>query len=188
MFCSPPKLSIVYPPLFFLFDSVHILKYFRNNWLGQKDPSKCMVFPKFCHNGNRQLDNIQSAPFCNLQKLHTLESQSIFKYCNKLTSKARSLTNLERQNVNLVLQFFFFFYYTIQGLLTLGKQKCLPNFAEVTEYINIFYIWWAIMNVKTSNKGFRLRNKYCNPLRLNEENFRFLSVFCDWLESWNNIY
>ena len=50
LFCSPPKLSIVYPHpvlksqlLFFLFDSVHILKCIRNNWLGQKDPSKCMV-------------------------------------------------------------------------------------------------------------------------------------------------
>ena len=43
------------------------------------------------------------------------------------------------------------------------------------------------MNVKTPNKDRRLRNKYCNPLRLNEENFRFLSVFCDWLESWNSI-
>ena len=75
LFCSPPKLSIVYPPpvlksqlLFFLFDSVHILKCIRNNWLGQKNPSKCMVFPKFCHNGNHQLDNIQSAPFYTLQK------------------------------------------------------------------------------------------------------------------------
>ena len=38
------------------------------------------------------------------------------------------------------------------------------------------------MNVKTPYKGCRPRNKYCNPLRVNEENFRFLSVFCDWLE------
>ena len=109
LFCSPPKLSIVYrhpvlksQPLFFLFDSVHISKCIRNNWLGQKDPSKCMVFPKFCHNGNHQLDNIRSAPFCTLQKLHALESQSILKYSYKLTSKALSPTNLERQNVNLV--------------------------------------------------------------------------------------
>lgn len=43
------------------------------------------------------------------------------------------------------------------------------------------------MNVKMPYKGCRLRNKYCNPLRMNEENFRFLSVFCDWLESWNSI-
>ena len=65
-----------------------------------------MVFPKFCHNGNHQLDSIQSAPFCTLQKLHALESQSILKYYYKLTSKALSPTNLERQNVNLVLQIF----------------------------------------------------------------------------------
>ena len=38
------------------------------------------------------------------------------------------------------------------------------------------------MNVKTLYKDCQLRNKYCNPLRVNEEN-----VFCDWLESWNGI-
>ena len=43
------------------------------------------------------------------------------------------------------------------------------------------------MNIKTLNKGCRLRKEYCNPVRLNEENFRFFSVFCDWLESWNSI-
>ena len=62
-FCSPPKLSIVYPhpvikfqPLFFLFNSVHILKYIWNNWSGQKDANKCRVFPKYCHNRNHKLD------------------------------------------------------------------------------------------------------------------------------------
>ena len=43
------------------------------------------------------------------------------------------------------------------------------------------------MNVKTPYKACWLKNKYCNPLRVNKENFRFLSVFCDWLESWNSI-
>ena len=43
------------------------------------------------------------------------------------------------------------------------------------------------MNVKTSYKDFRLRNKYCNSQRVNEENFRFLSVFSDWLEFGNSI-
>ena len=43
------------------------------------------------------------------------------------------------------------------------------------------------MNVKTPYKGYQLRNKYCNSLRVNEENFRFFSVFCDWLEFWNSI-
>ena len=43
------------------------------------------------------------------------------------------------------------------------------------------------MNVKTPYKGYRLRNKYYNELRGNEENFRFLSVFWDWLEALNSI-
>ena len=33
------------------------------------------------------------------------------------------------------------------------------------------------MKIKTSYKGCRLRNRYCNLLRVNEENFRFFSVF-----------
>ena len=77
--------------------------------------------------------------------------------------------------------------YTIQGLLTLGKEKCLPSFAEVAEFINIFFIWWNIMNVKTPVKGWNLQNKYCNPLKLNEENYAFLTIFCNWLESWDSI-
>ena len=40
---------------------------------------------------------------------------------------------------------------------------------------------------KTPYNGCWLRKKCCNPLKGNEENFRFLSVFCDWLESWNSI-
>ena len=144
-FWSPPKLFIVYPhavmkyrPLFFLFDSVHILKCIRNNWLGQKDASKCMVFPKFCHIRNHELDSIQSTLFCTLQKLPVEKSQSILKYCYKLTSMTLSPTNLERQNVYWVLQIFN--EYTIQRFLILGKQKCLPNLAKVAEYINIFSI------------------------------------------------
>ena len=144
-----------------------------------------MIFPKFCFNGNHELDNVQSVPFCTLQKLHALESQSLLKQYYKLTAKALSTINLERQNVNLVLQIFN--EYTIQGLLTLGKEKCLPNFAEVEEFINIFFIWWNIMNMKTPVKGWNLQNKYCNPLKLNEKNYAFLTIFCNWLESWDSI-
>ena len=85
-----------------------------------------MLFPKFCHNGNHELNSIQSVPFCILQKLHALKSHSVLKYCNKLTSKALSPTNLERQNVNLVQQIFN--EYTVQGLVTLGKQKSAKFF------------------------------------------------------------
>ena len=75
-----------------------------------------MLFPKFCHNANHELDNIQNAPFYILQELHALEFLSTFKYCYKLTSKALSLSYLERQNVNILLQIFN--EHTVQGLLT----------------------------------------------------------------------
>ena len=45
---------------------------------------------------------------------------SILKYSHKLISKALSLTNLERQNLNFAQQIFN--EYIIQELLTLGKQ------------------------------------------------------------------
>ena len=143
-----------------------------------------MIFPKFCFNGNHELDNVQSARFCTLQKLHVLESQSLLKHCYKMTAKALSPSNLERQNFNLVLQIFN--GYTIQGLLTLGKEKYLPNFSDVVGFIYIFLIW-NIMNVKTPVKSWNLQNKYCNPLKLNEENYSFLTIFYNWLESWDSI-
>ena len=104
--CTSTPSYKVSTSLSFLCDSVHILKRIRNNWIGQKDANKCMLFPKFCHKRNYELDNIQSAPFCTLQKLHALESHSILKYCYESTSKALSPINLKRQNVNLVLQIF----------------------------------------------------------------------------------
>ena len=55
-FYFPLNLSIVYlhsvtksTSLFFLFDSVLLLKCIRN-----KDASKCMLFSKFCHNRNHE--------------------------------------------------------------------------------------------------------------------------------------
>ncbi|GBL80019.1 hypothetical protein AVEN_29037-1 [Araneus ventricosus] len=54
-FVSPShSYSIVYPhpvddkrPLFFMIDTVHLLKNIRNNWINQKNSDKCMFYPKF---------------------------------------------------------------------------------------------------------------------------------------------
>ena len=43
------------------------------------------------------------------------------------------------------------------------------------------------MIVKTPNKGGWLHNKYADPLRVNDQNYIFLNVFCNWLESGNSI-
>ena len=145
-FSIPSKLSILYPHpviksrhLFFIFYSDHLLKCIRNNLLGQKDPNKNMKFPKFSNNGDHASDKIVKALFTTIQKLYHLELQSLLKCSYKLTAKALFPSNLERQNVTLVLQIFN--EYIIQALLTLGKQKYVPNFEEVAEYTkNIDFI------------------------------------------------
>lgn len=194
-FASPPTVSIVYPhpaqssrPLFFLFDSVHILKCIRNNWLNKKNADRCMTFPQFNLSSNsKSVIKILNAPFATLQKLYTLEAESLLKHSYKLTLKALSPSNLERQNVNLVLQIFN--EYIIEALITFGKTKCLPLVDDVAEYIKIFCKWWDIMNVKTPFKGCRLKKEYATPLTdaADDEKYVFLNSFCDWLEMWDSM-
>src|SRR5688572_26092475 len=52
--------------LFFLFDSVHLLKCIRNNWVNQADTSQTFTYP--------DLDNktlIHRACFADLKKMHS---------------------------------------------------------------------------------------------------------------------
>lgn len=53
-FCSPPRLRFVYPhpcdetrPLFYIVDTVHLLKCVRNNWINQKNHGMHFYYPKF---------------------------------------------------------------------------------------------------------------------------------------------
>lgn len=56
-YCSPQKLSVVYPnpfqsslevePLFYVIDCVHIFKCIHNNWIAQKCNDHSFYFPDF---------------------------------------------------------------------------------------------------------------------------------------------
>ena len=195
LFASPPTLSIVYPnpaerkrPLFYLYDAVHLLKCIRNNWINQKDAQKTMRFPEFSLDGKYyENPEIAYAPFSTLKNLYTLEADNLLKHSYKLTFKAISPSNLERQNVKYVLQIFN--DYVIQSLLTVGKKNCLPFFSSVAGYIKLFYIWWTIMNVQAPFKGFQTKNTYATPLTddVNDEKFKFLESFYNWLEIWEKM-
>jgi hypothetical protein len=190
-FSNPPKLSIVYPhpidpnrPLFFVIDSVHILKCVRNNWINQKNSEKCMYFPDF--DKLYESVSIKCASFNTLKKLHEIEKANIVKYEHKLTFKALEPSNLERQNVKLVLQVFN--EYVVNALLLLGQNHDLPCSLETAKYIELIYHWWCIMNVKSPHKGIRLRNSFMQPLTVSshDENLKFLLKFLDWLDVWKN--
>ena len=169
-FVNPPKVSFVYPhpsntdrPLFFLFDSVHIFKCVRNNWLNQKNTEKNMIFPNFDLNCKyKNFTSICKAPFTTLYELHKLEINHVLKYSYNLSLKALYPSNFERQNVKLVMQIFN--DYVSTSLKTLGDKINLTNSKDVALFIDIITRWWEIMNVKTPFKGQRLNNNYQYPL------------------------
>ena len=92
-FASPPQLSIAYPhpcnpirPLFYILDSVHILKCIRNNWFNQKLDRKCFKFPpfKFGNISHLRLRIIFAQPvFCRLRNFIAWKPS---RWSNTLTS------------------------------------------------------------------------------------------------------
>ncbi|GFW07780.1 THAP-type domain-containing protein [Trichonephila clavipes] len=171
-FSVPPKLSIVYPhpsdsfnPLFFVIDSVHIFKCIRNNWINQKNAGQCFYFPDFeDHNKFPLLE----ANFSTLKQLYDIESNNLVKFTYGLTLKTLSPTNLEKQNVKLVLKIFNNF--VIQGLQLLGEQHELISYETTSIFISLICTWWKIVNVKTPLKGQHLLDPYQQPITLSPDN------------------
>lgn len=193
-FSSPPKLSIVYPhpcnrssPLFFSFDTVHLLKSIRNNWLNQKDREQTLQYPPFDDITFNQNISLMSASFACLKKIHLLEhdSNNIVKFSYRLNLKALSPTNFERQNVKYVLDVFN--EHVIQGLLTLGSEHKIPNYQSTAEFMKIILNWWSVVNVKSLLKDERFKNPLFRSLAPDQENFLYLQKFLTWLDCWNDV-
>lgn len=90
--------------LFFLFDTVHIIKCIRNNWLNVKSPIQTFVFPPF--NKEHTNENVHKAPLQALKTLHDLEKNLLIKYAPDLSQKVLYPSSFERQNVQFVVKLF----------------------------------------------------------------------------------
>ena len=86
--------------LFFLFDSVHLLKCIRNNWLGQSDVDNTFAFPDI------EDGSICKASLSHLRQLYASERDNYVKMAPGLSYKVLNPSNLERQNVKLALRLF----------------------------------------------------------------------------------
>ena len=104
LFVLPPKLSVVYPhpndhaqPLFFMFDTVHILKYIRNNWINQKTVEKFFVFPSFgCGFITTPSNSSGNFAFFNsLYQMHQSEKDELVRLAYKLSLKALCPSNIK---------------------------------------------------------------------------------------------
>lgn len=177
-------MSIVYPhpldktrPLFYLFDSVHLLKCIRNNWLNSK-PDQIINYPDF----NSGVE--KSAAFQSIKTLHQLEHDKMLKVGFSLNLKALFPTNMERQNVSLALKVFNPF--VVEALRQFGSK--IDKSEDTATFIDIIVKWWKIVNVKTPLKGKRLNDKFQEPLTaetfISDEKYIFLNQMLVWLDEW----
>ena len=181
-FSDPPELKIKYKhpnpdavnrPLYFLFDTVHLLKCIRNNWLNHRE--QIIKYPDF----SNELEG-GVASFSCLKSLHMHEKDNLLKYANKLCLKALYPSNIERQNVKLALHVFN--NTTSIALRELGPKLNIEYWRETAAFIDIICKWWDIVNVKTLLKGQRLLNRFQEPMTVNSQHIvQFLKQFADWL-------
>lgn len=183
-FSDPPEVKYLYRnpadssrPLFFVIDSVHIIKNLRNNWINQK-PDQCMHYPDF------EEEKMRLASFQALKSMHLSEKNKLLQYGYTLSLKALYPTSIERQNVKLALQIFNSNVAT--ALCELGSKKQFESFEDTAAYIQIICRWWDVVNVKTLEKGNRHRNPYEQHITKNSIHIEFLQKFLLWLERWKN--
>lgn len=165
--------------LFFLFDSVHLLKCVRNNWLGQSDAENTFIFPDM-NDGT-----VCKASLCHLRALYQAEKDSIVRMAPSLSYKALYPSNIERQNVKLVLKLFN--EKTLAALNHYGVQnQC--DVSGTSKFISIILRFWKVLNVKSTGKGHRKRDNDLDPIRsVDDENVRYLRDVLSWLEAWEGL-
>ncbi|GBO32495.1 hypothetical protein AVEN_146814-1 [Araneus ventricosus] len=188
-FNNPPQFQVQYQhpadekrPLFYLIDSVHLIKCVRNNWINQKN-GYFMYYPQF----EGEENSVQTASFSVLRKLYDIESSELLKFGIGLTRKALWPTNLERQNVSLALKIFS--SNLVKGLLELGEKHSLMHYGDTANFLNIFCTWWDIANVKTVTKGKHKNNPMAEPITdsLNDIKKEFLKKFIAWLDKYEKM-
>lgn len=78
--------------LFFIFDTVHIMKCIRNNWETKKNENLSIHYPNMKDN-----NVILTAQYCHLELLYQLEKNSLIKYSHTLSNKVIYPSNIQKQ-------------------------------------------------------------------------------------------
>lgn len=164
--------------LFFLFDTVHLFKCIRNNWLAQKDCEKTLMFPSLY----KQESTVLKASFAHLKKLYCEEKASAVKLAPALNQKSISPTSTEKQNVKLMLKVF-----DCRNITALDhyEKSWQTDTTGTREFLKIIISLWNIVNVKHPLKHIRLRNEDCRCIRsVDDENIHFIRSVIRWLQAW----
>lgn len=179
--------SIPGAKIFLFYDSIHIYKNLRNNWIAGEF-SKCpqaptLNFPVFPGSGGHQLD-AEEADFNDLREiffndLRAFEdSQKVIHNAFGLTAKALWISSFDRQREGLVHQVFN--ERVSAELRRLGKNG-------TASFIEIVTMWEHLMNSKNLTTGVHARIPQKEPYRSeNDPKLGDLEDFIEWLDIWNS--
>ncbi|XP_072159205.1 uncharacterized protein [Bemisia tabaci] len=195
--------------LFLLFDSVHLFKNCRNNWINA--PEKVLKIPKIEWTSEKSFnivdkDNLLDfsgleddligtevetvdARFSNVIDLFNAEKNTVVKLAPRLNRKTVYPSSVERQNVKLVVNLFH--DTTIAALETLKKDGAVTDAEGAINILKLFGCWWKISNVKTPVKGKRINDSWCEPIQNcgESEDWKliFFRKFKEFLEYWHSL-
>lgn len=164
--------------LFLLFDTVHLIKNIRNNWLNEK--LQTFIFPSLSADVPQR-----TAKFSDLKYIHENEMHSSIKLAPRLSYKTIYPNSFERQNVSLALNVFD--EKNVEALkyfeFDLGSES-----AGTVEFISTIKNWWSTVNVKSPSKGIHQRNEFAMPIKdASQMNVQYLITFLHWLQDWDDL-
>lgn len=128
-------------PIFLLFDTVHLLKNIRNNWINQY--SKTIIYPSF-----KDHSKINTCDFHDVINLYESEKLPSIKLVSGLSYKVYYPYSMEPQNVKVFDE----------------KTVAAININGTKELLGIIHQWWITVNVKHPEKGKRLGDFHANPV------------------------
>lgn len=167
--------------IFLLFDSVHLLKSVRNNWLNLKNRTQSFTYPAWSD------ESTKKASFSDLKHLYKIEKKSLLKEAPRLSWKALYPHSLERQKVSLALQVFH--ETNIAALKIMGPSRCdFESWEGTADFLKIICRWWDIVNVHHPYAGRNLRKDEATPISTADDSkLEWLLEMVEWLHKWREM-
>ena len=125
------------------------------------------------------------ASFRAFRMLYTSERESLAKLAPRLISKSCYPSNLESQNVKLVLKVVH--ESTIAALAIQDEKRPPALKSNTSDFVGILLSRWKIFNVNTPFKHTRLNDPLSKPVTFNDDRCIFLTRIVYWIEAWQSL-